>query len=85
MLCECIEHYTVRIDYNQDFYIYIYVYIKLLIRWYSNILLNKINKKGGLKETPSNTKTRKMRYLEGIKMFLKMQVQFMYMCKQVEQ
>lgn len=30
------------------------------------------NKKGDLKETPSNTKTRKMRYLEGIKMFLKM-------------
>lgn len=30
------------------------------------------NKKGGLKETPSNTKTRKMRYLEGIKVFLKM-------------
>lgn len=29
-------------------------------------------KKGGLEETPSNTKTRKMRYLEGIKMFLKM-------------
>ena len=30
------------------------------------------NKKGDLEETPSNTKTRKMRYLEGIKMFLKM-------------
>ena len=27
-LCERIEHYTVRIDYNQDLFIYIYVYIK---------------------------------------------------------
>ena len=27
-LCERIEHYTARIDYNKDLFIYIYVYIK---------------------------------------------------------
>ena len=26
-LCERIEHYTARIDYNQDLLIYIYMYI----------------------------------------------------------
>ena len=26
-LCERIEHYTARIDYNKDLFIYIYIYI----------------------------------------------------------
>ena len=31
-LCERIEHYTARIDYNQDLFIYIYIYIYVYIK-----------------------------------------------------
>ena len=30
-LCERIEHYTARIDYNKDLFIYIYIYIYMYI------------------------------------------------------
>ena len=38
MLCECIERYTERVDYNQDIYIYIYICIYTYI--YIYIYLN---------------------------------------------
>ena len=32
-LCERIEHYTARIDYNQDLFIYIYIYVYIKCRF----------------------------------------------------
>ena len=32
-LCERIEHYTARIDYNQDLLIYIYIYVYIKCRF----------------------------------------------------